>query len=113
MQVWPASVTGASNLCNCVALQMMPGAGCITGGVVAFLVMRAIGPPVRCSVTDRYNLKAQGVILFIVTAGSVGCLATCLLIPRLTRRVSSRGRAVKVLKRMNLLGLVSIKTQRT
>ena len=87
----------------------MPVTGCVTGGMIAFLVICVIGPPLRYVTTDRYSVSAQGVILFITTAGSVGCLATCLVIPRLTRRLSSRGRAVKMLKRMNLLGLVSNK----
>lgn len=92
-------------------MQMMPVVGCVTGAVVAFLVIGVIGPPLEYLTTDRYNIPAQGIVLIITVAGSVGCLAACLVIPRLTRRLSSRGRAVQVLKRMNLLGLVSLKTE--
>ena len=90
-------------------MQMMPVTGCVTGAVIAFLVICVIGPPLTYLTTDTYSVTAQGVVLFITVAGSVGCLATCLVIPRLTRRLSSRGRTVKVLKRMNLLGLVQLK----
>ena len=92
-------------------MQMMPVVGCITGAHVALMVLCIIGPPIMYMTTDRYNVSPQGIVLFTAVAGSVGCLVTCLAIPRYTRRFSSKGRAVKALKRMNLLGLVRVKMQ--
>ncbi|KAL3131921.1 Na+/Pi symporter [Trebouxia sp. C0009 RCD-2024] len=87
------------------ALWMMPAVGCIAGGTVALLIICVVGPPLQYLSVDRYNASPQAIVVFVTAAGSLGCLATCLAIPHLTRRLSSRGRAVKVLKRMNLLGL--------
>lgn len=84
----------------------MPAVGCIAGGTVALLIICVVGPPLQYLSVDRYNASPQAIVVFVTAAGSLGCLATCLAIPHLTRRLSSRGRAVKVLKRMNLLGLV-------
>lgn len=91
-------------------MQMMPVTGCAAGGIVALLIICVIGPPLQYLSVDRYNASPQAIIVFVTAAGSLGCLATCLAVPHLTRRMSSRGPAAKVLKRMNLLGLVRAKT---
>ena len=84
----------------------MPTFGGFIGVVVAFFVIFVIGPPIGYLPTNRYKVTGQGIALTFAVANIAGLLITCPAVSRYTRKLSSKGRAVKALKRMNLLGLV-------
>ena len=89
-----------------VLLQIMPSFGGFIGIVMALFVIFVIGPPIGTLATNRYDVTGQGIAITFVLANIAGLLITCPAVSRYTRKLSSKGRAVKALKRMNLLGLV-------
>lgn len=52
--------------------------------------------------------SSQEVVVVLVALGSAGCIGSCLYVPRMIRTLKTRSRAVIGIKRMNLLGLVSV-----
>ncbi len=81
----------------------MPAIGCFAAIVLATDLCYSIGSAQGLQIMDW---TPQGVVILLAGIGSVGCIVTCMLVPRMLRQIKTRGPTVIGIKRMNLLGLV-------
>ena len=75
------------------------------GVVLTLYTIYVIGPPPEM---QSYDMPLQEIVVLAAGIGCVSCLSVCLIIPCLPRQMTHRGPSTVGLKRMNLLGLVSL-----
>ncbi len=84
-------------------MQILPAGACFLAVVLGLFIIEVIGSPSRLS---PLNLTAQELVIILAAIGSGSCVLMTMFIPYMTRRVTSRKPNLKVLRRMNFLGLV-------
>ncbi len=84
-------------------MQVLPAGACFAAVVLGLFIIEVVGSPLG---RPLLTMPAQQIVIILAALGSGACVLMSLAIPRMTHRMSSRGPAMKVLKRMNLLGLV-------
>ena len=86
-------------------MQASPAVSCGTCMIWGLQLFYSIGSSQGLQVV---RWSPQATVLILVVIGSVGCITTCLSVPRMQRLRYWRGPTKMPLKRMNLLGLVRL-----
>ncbi|KAL0050078.1 hypothetical protein WJX82_004015 [Trebouxia sp. C0006] len=89
-------------------LWILPAGACFLAVVLGLFIIEVIGSPSRLS---PLNLTAQELVIILAAIGSGSCVLMTMFIPYMTRRVTSRKPNLKVLRRMNFLGLDDVTVQ--
>ncbi len=84
-------------------MQILPAGACFLAVALGLFIIEVIGSPSRLS---PLKLTAQELVIILAAIGSGSCVLMTMFIPYMTRRVTSRKPNLKVLRRMNFLGLV-------
>jgi len=87
----------------CCCMQTLPAGACFLAMVLGLFIIEVIGSP---SSLSPLNLTAQELVIILAALGSGSCVLMTMLIPHMTRRMTSRKPTLKGLRRMNFLGLV-------